>query len=167
MCESIVSPGAKQGLIPLVIPLAKNSSGLGATIGLLRWPTAPAGMEMPVVEVHKHGVCLLAKTVDQFMHRILVEEDAKVKGEDEIFCAAADGGDNLYTKGDFAKSLISDLDMYLIKKGLFPDVLERRAMLHLAKGDQVSAMITAEFYTKKGHFPGFGRPFVFNAEDRT
>ncbi|KAF5179395.1 In chloroplast atpase biogenesis protein, partial [Thalictrum thalictroides] len=28
----------------------------------------------------------------------------------------------------------------------------------------VSAMITGEFYTKKDHFPGFGRPFVFNAE---
>lgn len=25
-------------------------------------------------------------------------------------------------------------------------------------------MVTGEFYTKKEHFPGFGRPFVFNAE---
>ncbi|XP_065873104.1 protein IN CHLOROPLAST ATPASE BIOGENESIS, chloroplastic-like isoform X1 [Euphorbia lathyris] len=163
--ECIISPGLKQGLIPLVIPLAKNSSG--AVIGLLRWPTAPAGMEMPVVEVHKHGVWLLAKTVDQFIHRILVEEDAKMtsKCKEELFCAAADAGENLYTMGDFAESKISDLDVYLIKKvGLFPDVLERRAMRHFAKGDHVSALITAEFYTKKEHFPGFGRPFVFNAE---
>lgn len=28
---------------------------------------------------------------------------------------------------------------------------------------KVSAMVTGEFYTR-GHFPGFGRPFVFNAE---
>lgn len=26
--DSIISPGAKQGLIPLAIPLAKNSSGI-------------------------------------------------------------------------------------------------------------------------------------------
>lgn len=25
-------------------------------------------------------------------------------------------------------------------------------------------MVTGEFYTKKEHFPGFGRPYVFNAE---
>lgn len=25
-------------------------------------------------------------------------------------------------------------------------------------------MVTGEFYTKKEHFPGFARPFVFNAE---
>ena len=29
---------------------------------------------------------------------------------------------------------------------------------------KVSAMVTGEFYTKKDHFPGFGRPFVFNAQ---
>ncbi|KDP31966.1 hypothetical protein JCGZ_12427 [Jatropha curcas] len=163
--ESIISPGAKQGLIPLAIPLAKSSSD--AVIALLRWPTAPAGMEMPVVEVHKHGVWLLAKTVDQFIHRILVEEDGKKssKVNDELFCAAADAGVNLYTKGDFAKSQISDLDVYLLKKvGLFPDVLERKVMRHFEKGDHVSALVTGEFYTKKEHFPGFARPFVFNAE---
>ncbi|XP_065857952.1 protein IN CHLOROPLAST ATPASE BIOGENESIS, chloroplastic-like isoform X2 [Euphorbia lathyris] len=99
-------------------------------------------MEMPVVEVHKHGVWLLAKTVDQFIHRILVEEDAKMtsKCKEELLCAAADAGENLYTMGDFAESKISDLDVYLIKKvGLFPDVLERRAMRHLAKRDHLTA----------------------------
>lgn len=29
---------------------------------------------------------------------------------------------------------------------------------------KVSALVTGEFYTKKDLFPGFGRPFVFNAE---
>ncbi|KAJ9170665.1 hypothetical protein P3X46_018757 [Hevea brasiliensis] len=163
--DAIISPEAKQGLIPLVVPLAKNSSD--AVIALLRWPTAPLGMEMPVVEVHKHGVWLLAKTVDQFIHRILVEEDAKkpTEGNDNLFHAATDAGQNLYTKGDFAKSQISDLEVYLLKKvGLFPDVLERKVMRHFEKGDHVSALVTGEFYTKKEHFPGFARPFVFNAE---
>lgn len=29
---------------------------------------------------------------------------------------------------------------------------------------KVSALVTGEFYAKKEHFPGFARPFVFNAE---
>uniref|UniRef100_A0A6M2F3T1 Uncharacterized protein n=1 Tax=Populus davidiana TaxID=266767 RepID=A0A6M2F3T1_9ROSI len=37
-------------------------------------------------------------------------------------------------------------------------------MLHLQKGDHVSALVTGEFYTRKKHFPGFARPFAFNAE---
>ncbi|KVH92511.1 hypothetical protein Ccrd_005451 [Cynara cardunculus var. scolymus] len=162
--ESIISPAAKQGMIPLAIPLSKNSSG--SVTALLRWPTAPPGMEMPVVEVRSYGVWLLAKNVsllayfrlhskswlnvvkhlkiervDQYIHRILVEEDANssTEGIDEVFNASGEAGEKLYTKGDFAKSRNSNLD--------------------------VSAMVTGEFYTKKEHFPGFGRPFVFNAEE--
>ncbi|KAI4314983.1 hypothetical protein L6164_027837 [Bauhinia variegata] len=163
--DSIVSPGVRQGLIPLAIPLAKNSTG--ALTALLRWPTAPPGMEMPVVEVKKHGVWLLAKSVDQFIHRILVEEDTKNSQErnDELFYASADAGEKLYKKGDFAESKISNLDVYLLKKvGIFPDIIERKVMRHFEEGDHVSALVTGEFYTKKEHFPGFARPFVFNAE---
>ncbi|KAL5556965.1 hypothetical protein UlMin_039201 [Ulmus minor] len=163
--ETIMSPGAKQGLLPLAIPLAKNSSG--AVTALLRWPTAPPGMEMPVVEVNEYGVWLLAKNVDQLIHRILVEVDANNPGEnkDELFHASADAGEKLYQKGDFAKSNISNLDVYLLKNvGLFPDILESKVMRHFKEGDNVSALVTGEFYTKKEHFPGFARPYVFNAE---
>ncbi|KAK8687214.1 hypothetical protein V6N13_086041 [Hibiscus sabdariffa] len=103
--DSILSPGAKQGLMPLAIPLSKSSSG--AVTALLRWPTAPTGMEMPVVEVCKHGVWLLAKNVDQFIHRILVEVDANSSQNksDELFHAASDAGDKLYKK-DFSQCSI-------------------------------------------------------------
>ncbi|XP_007042470.2 PREDICTED: uncharacterized protein LOC18607963 [Theobroma cacao] len=163
--ESIRSPGSRHGLIPLAIPLSENLSG--AVTALLRWPTAPPGMEMPVVEVRKHGVWLLANNVDQFIHRILVEEDAnKLHGSNgELFHASSEAGKKLYTRGDFAESQISSLDVYILKKvGLFPDVLEHKVMRHFEEGDQVSALVTGEFYTKKELFPGFGRPFVFNAE---
>lgn len=163
--EALVSPGAKQGLIPLAIPLSKKSSG--AVTALLRWPTAPAGMEMPVVEVRKHGVWLLAKNVDQYIHRLLIEADIDNSSEysDELFDASAEVGKKLYRRGDFAETQIANLDVYLLKKvGLFPDVLERKVMRHFANEDHVSALVTGEFYTKKDHFPGFGRPFVFYAE---
>lgn len=162
--ETIISPGARQGLIPLAIPLSENLSG--TVTALLRWPTAPPGMEMPVVEVHKHGVWLLAKNVDQYIHRILVEEDAKSldEGQSVLFDASSEAGMKLYRKGDFAESQITNLDSYLLKKvGLFPDVLERKVKRHFDDGDNVSAMVTGEFYTKKDHFPGFARPYVFSA----
>ncbi|KAK4790899.1 hypothetical protein SAY86_031312 [Trapa natans] len=163
--DKLVSPGVKNGIIPLAIPLAEKSSG--AITALLRWPTAPSGMEMPVVEVQRHGVWLLAKNVDQFIHRILVEEDVLSSAErsDDLFNASGHAGDKLYRKGDFSKSNVSSLDVYLLRKvGLFPDVLERKVMKHFESGDHVSALVTGEFYTKKENFPGFARPFVFNAE---
>ncbi|XP_022149549.1 uncharacterized protein LOC111017955 isoform X2 [Momordica charantia] len=162
---SIISPGAKQGIIPLAVPLAKNSSG--TITALLRWPTAPAGMDMPVVDVNRNGVWLLAKNVDQFINRLLVEEDARGSGEqsDELFLAAADAGQKLYERGAFAESRVTNVDSYLLKKvGLFPDVIERKILRHFEEGDLVSALVTGEFYTKKEHFPGFARPYVFNAE---
>ncbi|XP_075514892.1 protein IN CHLOROPLAST ATPASE BIOGENESIS, chloroplastic-like [Primulina tabacum] len=163
--EQIISPGAKQGMLPLAIPLSKSNSG--SVTALLRWPTAPIGMEMPVVEVLRCGVWLLSKTVNQYIHRILVEEDAQSSAvrKEALFYASADAGIKIYEKGDFAASQIANMDTYLLKNvGLFPDILERKMKHHLDKGDTVSALVTAEFYTKKEHFPGFGRPFVYNAE---
>ncbi|CAH2061372.1 unnamed protein product [Thlaspi arvense] len=163
--KSVVSPGAKQGLLPLTIPLVRMSPG--SSIALLRWPTARSSMEMPVVEVQKHGVWFLANNVDQFIHRILVEEDVTKPEESsqEIFDAAGEAGKKLYSKGDFAKSRLMDLDVYLLRKvGLFPDSLERKVIRHIENGDHVSALVAAEFYTKRGNFPGFARPFAFNAK---
>ncbi|KAJ0262797.1 Protein IN CHLOROPLAST ATPASE BIOGENESIS [Hirschfeldia incana] len=158
--ETIISPGAKQGLIPLAIPLSKDSSG--SVTALLRWPTAPPGMDMPVVEVWRSGVRLIARNVDEYIHRILVEEDAQELSE--LYIASAEAGEKLYKKGAFAESQIKNLDVYVLKKvGMFPDVLERKVLRHFDEGDHVSAMVTGEFYSKKDLFPGFGRPFVYYA----
>ncbi|CAL4937239.1 unnamed protein product [Urochloa decumbens] len=160
--EKIVSPGARRGLIPVVVPLSESPAG--NLTSLLRWPTAPTGMEMPVVEVRKHGLWLMAKNVKQYIHRILVEADIYADTGAEVWAALDEAAENLYTKGDFKESQPADLDVYLLKKvGLFPDVIERKTLRHLEKGDNVSALITGEFYTRD-QFPGFGRPFVFNAE---
>lgn len=123
--------------------------------------------DVPPVHCNLSPLSLCLKQVDQFIHRILVEEEANScqKGSDELFHAAADAGEKLYKKGDFSRSQITDVDVYLLRKvGLFPDVLERKVIQHFEKGDHVSALVTGEFYTRKEHFPGFARPFVFNAE---
>ncbi|KAK8939285.1 hypothetical protein KSP40_PGU020057 [Platanthera guangdongensis] len=121
-------------------------------------------MAMPVVEVKKHGVWYLAKSLDQYIHGMLAEEAAKGIQDSKFWENAADFRKEFYNKGDLLSSCIADLDTYLLKKvGLFPDVIERKVARHLQTGDHVSALITGEFYARN-HFPGFGRPFVFNAE---
>ncbi|KAJ0984349.1 hypothetical protein J5N97_002705 [Dioscorea zingiberensis] len=66
--------------------------------------------------------------VDQYIHRILVEEDADSAKEhvDNLWDAASDAGEKLYTKGDFPESGITDLDVYLLKKLLRFLVRSRR-----------------------------------------
>lgn len=56
--------------------------------------------------------------VDQFIHRILVEEDISkpVESSQVIFDAAGEAGKKLYSKGDFARSELMDLDLYLLRK---------------------------------------------------
>lgn len=56
--------------------------------------------------------------MNQYIHRILVEEDTKSPQEstDELFHASADAGAKLYKKGDFSASQISSVDSYILKK---------------------------------------------------
>ncbi|KAF3334253.1 hypothetical protein FCM35_KLT20857 [Carex littledalei] len=161
--ENIVSPGAKKGLVPLIIPLSESPSG--TLTSLLRWPTAPPEMEMPVVEVHRHGLWLLAKNVDQYIHKLLVEADVdNLEIGDRLWDASGKAGRQLYKKGDAKEAGAAGLDVYILKNvGLFPDVIERKVARHFENGDQVSALITGEFYARN-QFPGFGRPYVCYAE---
>lgn len=61
---------------------------------------------------------ILCAQVDQFIHRILVEEDVNnsQKFKDELFDASAEVGEKLYSKGDFSRSQISNLDAYLLRQ---------------------------------------------------
>lgn len=63
-------------------------------------------------------IVLFCTQVDLFIHRLLIEEDAKncPESNDELFRASADAGEKLYQRGDYAKSQISNLDVYLLKK---------------------------------------------------
>ncbi|KAL9367409.1 hypothetical protein Peur_038608 [Populus x canadensis] len=137
LLKMLPTRGAKQGLIPLVIALSENLF-CNCTAAVADSPTR----------------------VDQHMHRILVEEDANNFNESngELFHTASEVGEKLYRRGDFAESRIANFDGYLLKA--VPRYLTR----HFEQRDHVLAMVTGEFYIKKGLFPGFGRPFVFYAE---
>ncbi|THU70797.1 hypothetical protein C4D60_Mb08t28790 [Musa balbisiana] len=114
-------------------------------------------MEMPV-EVHKHGVWLLANSisifsnyqVDHHIHRILTEEDAKAQYINELWNASSEAGEKLYKSGDILESQIADIDVYLLRKvGLFPDVIERKVSHHLERRGQEN-MIVASFIKLSG-----------------
>lgn len=58
--------------------------------------------------------------MDQFIQRILVEEDAlgSLECNSKLYDASADAGKELYTKGDLAKSKLPTIDAYLLKKAM-------------------------------------------------
>ncbi|CAI5471695.1 unnamed protein product [Closterium sp. Yama58-4] len=168
--EQPVSPADRRGMVPLAVPLSRNPA-TGTVTALLRWPTAPPGMQMPVIRVGEGGGCVLvARSADEYIQRALVEEDVggregSAEGDTgRVGEAAGEEGRRLYSPGDFAAAKAKSLDAYLTTKvGMFPDVLERLALRHLEQGDQVSALVAGEFYARK-HFPGFAHPFTFNAQ---
>lgn len=52
------------------------------------------------------------------------------------------------------------LDRALVAAGaLSPALCERLLASHLAKNDEMSALITGEWYMRRGHFPGWARPY--------
>lgn len=91
--------------------------------------------------------------------RALAEEDV-ASGPGTIAEAAGQAGQQLYMAG----TAQDNLHAYLTRKaGMYPDVVERLVANHLDKKDNMSALITAEWYMRPKHFPGWGRPYEFAA----
>ncbi|KAI8464671.1 MAG: hypothetical protein J3K34DRAFT_525991 [Monoraphidium minutum] len=184
----ILSPSDRAGLHPLLIPLAScpaaggpdASAPAGAesvVVGLLRWadPGRHKGMTLPVVSMSRgaRGVRLLARSVDEYLHRILAEEDAAAGSggttplADAASAAAAVEVAELYPRGAVERSGLTGpkFNLYLIKKvGMHPDVAEALSLGHLGRGDATSAMVAGEWYMRNGHFPGWARPYEFCAD---
>ena len=91
--------------------------------------------------------------------RALAEEDSR-SGPAAIAEAAGQSGQQLYSCGDAGSNLYA----YLTRKaGMYPDVVEQLVANHLNKQDNMSALITAEWYMRPKHFPGWARPYEFTA----
>lgn len=73
----------------------------------------------PIAQALSQNIDLIFATqVDQYIHRILVEEDVHLSQESngELFQASSEAGKKLYRRGEFAESQIKSLDSYLLKK---------------------------------------------------
>lgn len=165
----LTSPADRSGLHPLVIPLAQSSQDDGFMTCLLRWPAKPKGMELPVVRMTRGGlsVQMLARSAAEYLHRAMAEEEAALgqgAAAGPVAEAAGAEGAALYEAGAFARSGLPTMQAYLTRKaGMYCDVAEALAQGHLARGDEMSALITAEWYTRPSHFPDWGRPYEFNS----
>ena len=89
----------------------------------------------------------------------MAQEDV-TSGPGAVAEAAGQAGRRIYSQGDAAGSL----NAYLTRKaGMYPDIVEQLVANHLDKGDNMSALITSEWYMRPKHFSGWGRPYEFTA----
>jgi hypothetical protein len=148
-------------------PPHTTSTSAPVVVGLLRWaapPDAAAGRGLPVVLTAPGSprLTLLARSAEEYVHRSVAEEDAAGGGEGP-WAAAVGPDDSPYQPGDVPAGtpLASPaFDAHLVRRvGAFPDVAERLIARHLAKPDTMSALITGEWYMRKGAFPGWARPY--------
>lgn len=106
---------------------------------------------------------LVSRSVEEYMHRLIAEEDLSSPGSRTLAEAAGPEVSSLYKAGDAAAA--GKLELYLIKKvGMFTDVSESLARGHLKKGDTVSALVASEWYMRNNHFPNWARPYEFASE---
>ena len=137
-----VSPTDRKGLHPYVIPLAALAD-TPTIIGLLRRPGDDAGRGLAVVASSRGGarLTLAARSPSEFVSAAALEAEALTSGTPR-------------PKADAA----------LVKAGvLTPELAERLVAAHTARGDEMSALISAEWYMRRSHFPGWGRPYDYAA----
>lgn len=77
----------------------------------------------------------LWKQVEQYINRILLEEDVKNPEErnEDLFYASAENGNKFYEKGDFAASRISSLEAFLLTKVMQGKLLSVSTLADLTK----------------------------------
>lgn len=158
-----VAPEDRFGLHPLMIPLARDPETGGYT-GVLR-PLRGRGTEAPIAEAHvEHGgaLRLVATSAERLARFYLVEEDAREGGrEGPAAKAAGKSFEELHAMGTVEKGKVN---AFLARQvGGLPGVVERLAWGHMDKGDKESALVTADWYKRQDHFPGWSQPLNFSA----
>lgn len=167
-------------LHPHLFPIAKSSKTGNYICALRRAYADDASYESstdapwPIVEAQLGGpgMSLLALNSEHLMRRIACESDFAGEGDDELVAIYNDGLgkglmaekalDAVYEPGS-AESLGYGVDKYiLLRVGPFPDLYERMAAQHAARGDEQSALIAAE--ANNGKFNGFGSTFRHQAK---
>jgi len=157
--EELADPHNRKGLHPLFIPLTKKE---GTYTGILRWPTPPEDLPVPIVRTNGLGMKLLSNDPEHLIRRLVVEADAAdhpdIEGIVEIGNQQL-GQDQHYHQGDVQK-LNLGVDKYLLMRvGPFMDVYENLVQGHLGREDEQSALVAAE--RSNSVFKGWGRPYAF------
>ena len=134
------------------MPVAADAGG-DETVCLRVSPENPNG-DLEVVAARGIHLRLLATSAKDYVHKAIVEEDARDDGSDAVAVAAGAVGAAMYESGSFA-TLGKELAVYLtLRVGKFPDTMEALVKRHLDKGDEMSAFVTCDLY--KGTFSVVG-----------
>ena len=151
----VCDPRDRSGLHPLLVPLARDEH---TTVALLRWPTPPKGLPMPVVRAGERGMSLVALSVDQWLHKELATRDVD---QDDMagLLRAVNRDEVLYEPGAVTLSNLPLKAYLLLKVGGLPELYYELALGHEAKGDTMAACVTADRCTTA--VPDFGEPHVF------
>lgn len=164
-----LAPDARQGLHPLMVPLATSAAGVSGVLmlpGVLR--EDPIRF-VPVATVGPSGLRPLGESCAAACKRLLVDldvSDAPCAGA-AIEAAAAEGvqyarGEALAPLGGRAGAKPASPAAYcILKVGPFADLYEELAQQHLARGDEASALVTCERAQRA--YEEWGLPFAAHA----
>ncbi|CAM9818110.1 unnamed protein product [Chrysoparadoxa australica] len=158
---TLVDPSKRAGMHPFLVPLCEDKDG--EKIGLLRWPTMPETLEMPLVKTGEVGLELLSSTTENYIRRIVSEEDFKgCPAAAELIRLSNDGLDGTpYVAGEVQKLGYGPERYQALRNAPFPDIYEWLAQQHLEKGDVISALATCEKANET--FTGWGAAYGFYA----
>ncbi|KAI0561277.1 hypothetical protein FGB62_88g011 [Gracilaria domingensis] len=156
-------PSNRTDLHPFLIPLTYDANS-EVTTGLLRWPTAPDEMELPVVQsrTSDQSLTLIAPSAKSYVTRRLASMDFAGKYEERDALRSACSLALSYQNGDVDATGIGLERFLIIKVGPFADVYEGLVDFHKAKGDIQSALVTCE--RAANVHPGWGRAHAFHAK---
>lgn len=161
----IRDPRDRDDLHPLVIPLARETTG--ATLGLLRWPTPPEGMALPVVRQrseepdHAWTLELVSRSAQAHIHRELALRDFGGESLPQALLEAVDRDGVLYAPGMVRASGLPLQAYLLLKVGETHTFFEALIEKHLQRGDTMAAQVTADRACRQHQ--GWARPMAARA----
>lgn len=123
----LVDPSDREDFHPFFIPMSVEGDNY---TGFLRWPTPPAGMEVPIVEAKRGTLALklLADSPEKHIRRYLAElNSASEKAPFNV-------PNNLAIPDNAVSELGMGLERFIVLKiGPFPDIYEGLARFHEIK----------------------------------
>ena len=177
--------GARARAHPLLVPVAVSASDAHAFVGVCvdggvgggeggrfggffgARGGGSGGAGGAVARSGRRGMTHLASSCELYVRRAMAElerEDGGLGASAEAAEALSRLGVGAYEAGELARSgLSSRFEVFVTKKiGRFMDADEALIAAHVKRGDETSALVTAEWHAS-GPYLGWARPYATNA----
>ena len=148
---------------PLLVPLATSEEG-EVTTGLVVPAHAGYGLHVANARAEHHGALeLQALSAEQLAAGMLAQEDAETegKGGELVRACGHEDASALHALGSVDAG---NIKAHLVRQiGGLPKVVETLARDHFNAGNDTSALVTADWYKRGDHFPGWAQPLRFTS----